>query len=105
MTSSTGCIGFTREGSPPSLTTPSRIAARSTTAGTPVKSCSSTRAGMNAISRSAPLRTSHPASVATSSFLTNALSSRRSRFSSRIRSEYGSLATPGNPAASRAGRL
>ena len=29
---------------------PSRIAARSTTQGTPVKSCSSTRAGMNEIS-------------------------------------------------------
>ena len=29
---------------------PSRIAARSTTAGTPVKSCSSTRAGANEIS-------------------------------------------------------
>ena len=29
---------------------PSRIAARSTTAGTPVKSCSSTRAGVKAIS-------------------------------------------------------
>ena len=105
MTSSTGCSGLTRDGSPPSLTTPSRIAARSTTAGTPVKSCSSTRAGMNAISRSAPLLTSHAASVATSSVLTKASSSRRSRFSSRMRSEYGSFATPGNPAASSAGRL
>ena len=35
-------------GSPPSRTMPSRIAARSTTAGTPVKSCSSTRAGVKA---------------------------------------------------------
>ena len=37
-------------GSPPSRAMPSRIAARSTTAGTPVKSCSSTRAGANEIS-------------------------------------------------------
>ena len=48
---------------------------------------------------------SQPASVAMSSFLTKAPSSLRSRFSSRMRSEYGSVATPGNPAASRAGRL
>ena len=39
-----------RVGSPPSAFIAARIAARSTTAGTPVKSCSSTRAGMNAIS-------------------------------------------------------
>ena len=45
MTSSTGCSGLTRLGSPPSRAMPSRIAARSTTAGTPVKSCRSTRAG------------------------------------------------------------
>ena len=54
MTSSTGCSGFTRFGSPPSRAMPSRIAARSTTAGTPVKSCSSTRAGANEISRCRP---------------------------------------------------
>ena len=40
----------------------SRMAARSTTAGTPVKSCSSTRAGMNAISFSvAPAALEGPA--------------------------------------------
>ena len=50
MTSSTGCSGLTLRGSPPSRTIPSRMAARSTTAGTPVKSWSSTRAGVNAIS-------------------------------------------------------
>ena len=37
-------------GSPPSAFMPSRMAARSTTAGTPVKSCISTRAGRKAIS-------------------------------------------------------
>ena len=50
MTSSTGCSGLTLSGSPPSAMMPSRIAARSTTHGTPVKSCSSTRAGMKEIS-------------------------------------------------------
>ena len=40
-----------------------------------------------------------------SSFLTKAPSSLRSRFSSRMRSEYGSRATCGKPAFSRAGRL
>ena len=59
MTSSTGCSGLTFFGSPPSRTMPSRIAARSTTAGTPVKSCSSTRAGVKAISFWALEVTSH----------------------------------------------
>ena len=75
---------------------PSRIAARSTTHGTPVKSCSSTRAGMNEISVWPIVFGSHDASARMSAAFTNALSSRRSRFSSRIFSEYGSLATPGN---------
>ena len=68
---------------------PSRIAARSTTAGTPVKSCSSTRAGVNAISRWSALVTSQPASAAMSSPSTKRPSSQRTRFSSRIFSEYG----------------
>ena len=51
MTSSTGWSGLIFFGSPPSFFIASRIAARSTTAGTPVKSCRSTRAGVNAISR------------------------------------------------------
>ena len=50
MTSSTGCSGLTRSGLPPSAMIASRIAARSTTQGTPVKSCSRTRAGMKEIS-------------------------------------------------------
>ena len=45
MTRSTGFSGLIFCGSPPSARMPSRIAARSTTAGTPVKSCISTRAG------------------------------------------------------------
>ena len=50
MTRSTGTSGLIFLGSPPSATMASRIAARSTTAGTPVKSCISTRAGRKAIS-------------------------------------------------------
>ncbi len=50
MTSSTGTNGFTFAGSPPSPARASRMAARSTTPGTPVKSCMSTRSGVRAIS-------------------------------------------------------
>ena len=91
MTSSAGKSGLTRVGSPPMRLMASRMAARSTTAGTPVKSCRITRAGMKAISvvghrlrlpaaaapRCAPRSTTRP-------------SSSRSRFSSRMRSENGS---------------
>ena len=52
MTSSTGWSGLIFFGSPPSRFMASRIAARSTTAGTPVKSWSKTRLGRKAISRS-----------------------------------------------------
>ena len=45
MTRSTGTSGLILVGSPPSDAIASRIAARSQTAGTPVKSCISTRAG------------------------------------------------------------
>ncbi len=46
MTRSTGDSGLILVASPPILVTASRIAAKSTTAGTPVKSCISTRAGL-----------------------------------------------------------
>ena len=65
----------------------SRIAARSTMAGTPVKSCSSTRAGVKAISRGGIARGSQRASASMSSAVTETPSSVRSRFSSRMRSE------------------
>ena len=45
MTRSTGTSGLIFSASPPSVCIALRIAARSTTAGTPVKSCISTRAG------------------------------------------------------------
>ena len=50
MTRSTGTSGLIFSGSPPRMFMPSRMAARSTTAGTPVKSCISTRAGRKPIS-------------------------------------------------------
>ncbi len=59
MTSSDGIRGLIWSGLPPSLTTASRMAARSTTQGTPVKSCSTTRAGMKAISVSGSRVASH----------------------------------------------
>ena len=45
ITSSTGTSGLILVGSPPSSSIASRMAARSTIAGTPVKSCISTRLG------------------------------------------------------------
>ena len=50
MTSSAGTSGLILFGSPPISAIASRIAARSTIAGTPVKSCITTRAGVKAIS-------------------------------------------------------
>ena len=82
---------------------PSRIAARSTTQGTPVKSCSRTRAGMNEISFSPVLFGDHDASASMSAALTNPASSRRSRFSSNTFNENGNVATPGIAVTARAG--
>ena len=50
ITKSTGDNGFILVGSLFNLTIASRIAAKSTTAGTPVKSCINTLAGLKAIS-------------------------------------------------------
>ena len=71
----------------------SRIAARSTTAGTPVKSCMSTRAGVNAISSEGSSVATQVASASMSCARTPTPSSVRSRFSSRTLSEKGSRAT------------
>lgn len=46
MTNSTGICGLILEGSDPSFLTASLIAAKSTTAGTPVKSCNKTLEGL-----------------------------------------------------------
>ena len=86
MTSSAGCSGLILFGSPPIFAIASRIAARSTTAGTPVKSCMSTRAGVKAISLLGSAFASQVARASTSSRVTEP-SSVRSRFSSRTLSE------------------
>ena len=82
----------------------SRMAARSTTAGTPVKSCISTRAGRKAISRpSAPFVVSQDTTARMSSLVTERPSSKRSRFSSNTFMEKGSCDTPGSPFFSASG--
>ncbi len=67
----------------------SRIAARSTTQGTPVKSCRITRAGVKLMSWAGSLRKSAPARASMSAFVVFSPSSVRSRFSSRTLIEYG----------------
>ncbi len=93
MTSSAGTRGLILLGSPPIAFMASRIAARSTIAGTPVKSCMITRAGVNAISLDGSSLASQVASASTSCARIDSPSSLRSRFSSRIFSENGSRAT------------
>ena len=98
MTRSHGASGLIFFGSPPIRLIASRIAARSTTAGTPVRSCVNTRAGMKAISFSFFAFGFQPASVSTSAFVTRRLSSCRKRFSKRIFNDTGSCETVLNPA-------
>ena len=92
ITSSAGTSGLILAGSPPIARIASRIAARSTTAGTPVKSCMSTRAGVNEISVLGSAAASHLASASMSCARIDSPSSLRSRFSSRTFSENGSRA-------------
>ena len=87
ITSSAGSSGLISAGSPPSFCMASRMAARSTIAGTPVKSCISTRAGMKAISFEGAAFGSQFARFFTSSAVTDFPFSCRSRFSSSTRSE------------------
>ena len=88
ITSSAGMSGLIIAGSPPRSAIAFRIAARSTTAGTPVRSCSSTRDGANEISSDGSAFASQRATASTS--LSSPL---RRTFSSRTRSVYGSRAT------------
>jgi len=89
MTSSTGTRGLILFGSPPSAMIASRIEARSTTAGTPVRSCMRTLSGVKAISfasspAASPWRdgfSPHRASASMSAALTFTPSSWRRRFS------------------------
>ena len=83
MTRSTGTSGLIFDASEPSSSIASRIAARSTTAGTPVKSCISTRAGWKGISFDGSAFASQVAIVSTSAAVTLSPSSRRRTFSSR----------------------
>ncbi len=83
MTRSTGTSGLIFSGLPPRCFIASRMAARSTIAGTPVKSCIRTRAGRNAISRVEDCFSSQPGMASMSSVETVRPSSWRSRFSVR----------------------
>ena len=94
MTSSAGASGLTFDGSPPSSVTASRMVARSTTQGTPVKSCMITRAGVNWISVSGSAVGSQPARARMWSAVTFAPSSVRSRFSSSTLRLNGSRSAP-----------
>jgi hypothetical protein len=106
MTRSTGDSGLMRCGSPPSFAIAWRIAARSTTAGTPVKSCIRTRAGRKAISRSERRVFSHSATPLMSSSVTVRPFSSRTRFSSKTFIENGSRAmSPSRAALAAASRL
>jgi hypothetical protein len=94
ITSSAGASGLTLVVSPPSRSTASRMVARSTTHGTPVKSCMITRAGVNWISVDGSAAGSQPPSARTWSAVMFWPSSVRSRFSSRIFRLYGSRSAP-----------
>ena len=93
MTSSAGTSGLILLGSPPRSAMASRMAARSTTAGTPVKSCMTTRAGVKAISSLGSAFASQRASFSMSAAWTEPLPSVRSRFSSSTLRLNGSRAT------------
>ena len=89
MTRWTGTSGLIFCGSPPSCFIASRMAARSTTAGTPVKSCISTRAGP-VLDLAVDLRSFCQSTIAwRSSRVTVVPSSKRSRFSSSTFIEKG----------------
>ena len=72
----------------------SRMVARSTTAGTPVRSCRITRAGLNWISVAGSAAASHCASAVMWSAVTFTPSSVRSRFSSKTLRQNGRSPLP-----------
>ena len=90
ITRLTGTSGLIFCASPPSPRIASRIAARSTTAGTPVKSCISTRAGRYWISRAIRRSFCQSTIAWRSSRVTVTPSSKRSKFSSSTFIENGS---------------
>ena len=93
MTKSTADSGLIFCGSPPSSIIASRMAARSTTAGTPVMSCNNTRAGRKAISWFERPVAVQSATARMWSTVTERPSSQRSRFSSTTLRENGSRET------------
>ncbi len=95
MTISAGESGLILFASPPSAVTASRMVARSTMHGTPVKSCMTTRAGVNWISVFGSAAASHEPSASICAFVTFAPSSVRSRFSRRTLRLKGSFSKPG----------
>ncbi len=95
MTISAGESGLILFGSPPICAIASRMVARSTMHGTPVKSCMTTRAGENWISVSGSASGRHEPSARIWSSVTFAPSSVRSRFSSSTFRLYGSFSCPG----------
>ena len=102
ITRSAGTSGLMRDGSPPISATASRMAARSTTHGTPVKSCRMTRPGMNGSSTSPEADGSQDARARMSSADTSPSlpAAWRSAFSSSTLTVYGSVARSVAPAAS-----
>ncbi len=94
MTNSAGASGLIFVASPPRSAIASRMVARSTTHGTPVKSCMITRAGVNWISSLGSAVGSQDASARIWSAVMFAPSSVRKRFSSKIFRLYGSLSDP-----------
>jgi len=95
ITSSAGAKGLIWLGFPPSSATASRMVARSTTHGTPVKSCMTTRAGVNWISVLGCALGSQFARARTWCAVMLAPSSVRSRFSASTFRLNGSRASPG----------
>ncbi len=79
--------GLMTSGSPPSFLTASRMVARSTMHGTPVKSCMTTRDGVNWISWLGWAFGSQSSSALTCSSVMLAPSMLRTRFSTRTFSE------------------
>ena len=101
MTRSAGTSGLIRLGSPPRALIASRMAARSTTQGTPVKSCITTRAGRKGTSAVEPERGVQPASAFTSSSVTKPRPQLRSTVSSSTLIVYGVRARSFRTASSR----
>ena len=100
ITRSAGTSGSTPAGSRPARAIALRIAARSTTAGTPVKSWRITRAGRKATDAVSGAGAGQFASARTSSSVTWIEPAPRSAISSRTRTVYGRREVSAMPASS-----